>query len=238
VSYSGLELKNVHHAFETWSLTVNVRFEKGSLNGVLGASGAGKSTLLSLVAGFETVKSGEIRFDNRTITHLAPKDRPVAMIFQEHNLFPHLTAFQNVLLGLNPRLKANPSDRISVNSALANVGLYGKENRLPKSLSGGERQRVVIARVLVMRRPVLLLDEPFTALGPALREEMLMLIKELSLQHGLTVLLVSHSPDDLSRFAQKTAFIHAGKMLCYAPTETVLNNSGISAINDYLKFRH
>ena len=237
MSYSGLTLNKVLHNFQNWSFQITIQFKKGSLNGILGASGAGKSTLLSLIAGFEPIHTGEIFFDDIPITHLPPKDRPVSMIFQEHNLFPHLTAFQNTLLGLSPGLKADDTQKEQIYKALDRVGLKDKENRLPKTLSGGERQRVVIARILVMRRPVLLLDEPFTALGPALREEMLMLIKELSIENNLTVLLVSHSPEDLIRFAEKTAFIHDGKLLCFTPTKEVLEGSEIPEIRNYLQFR-
>ncbi len=235
--FSGLELVNVNHSRGDWTLSVNLHLEKGSLNGLLGASGAGKSTLLSLIAGFEGVTSGQILFEGHEISHLPPKDRPVSIIFQEHNLFPHLSAFQNALLGLNPRLKATSMERQKVCSALAKVGLQGKEERLPKNLSGGERQRVAIARSLVMRRPVLLLDEPFTALGPALREEMLELVKSLSQEHNLTVLLVSHAPDEILRFADKTVFLHDGQVLTYAPTQQVLEQSTIPAIANYLKYR-
>src|SRR5690606_13784007 len=127
---------------------------------------------------------------------LAPARRPVSMVFQENNLFAHLSVEANVGLGRSPALKLAADDRRQVSEALARTGLSGKEKRLPAELSGGERQRVALSRALVRERPVLLLDEPFASLGPALRREMLDLVRDLQAERGMTILMVSHHPDD------------------------------------------
>src|SRR5690606_10209232 len=124
-------------------------------------SGAGKTTLLNLVAGFEKPESGRILIGGRDVTLLGPAQRPVSMVFQENNLFAHLSVEKNVGLGRSPSLRLKEADRAAIHDALARTGLSGKQKRLPSELSGGERQRVALARVLVRDRPVLLLDEPF-----------------------------------------------------------------------------
>ncbi|MCY3675407.1 MAG: ATP-binding cassette domain-containing protein [Paracoccaceae bacterium] len=236
MSFSGLELAAVEFEQGEWDLNVSLKLPRGTLNGLIGASGAGKSTLLSLIAGFQTVHSGIIKFNDETITRLPPSKRPISILFQEHNLFSHLTAFQNVLLGINPSLKVTDTTEQEVYSALDQVGLKSKEHRNPKNLSGGERQRVAIARTLVMKRPVLLLDEPFTALGPALRAEMLNLVKDLSLEKGLTLLMVSHTPEDLVGFAENSAFMDQGRIIYFKPTRELLDGKNLPEITRYLKF--
>src|SRR5262249_51735110 len=160
---------------------------RGECLAIIGPSGAGKTTLLSLLAGFEHAEGGLILIEGRDVTRLGPAERPVSMVFQEHNLFAHLTVAANVGLGIHPGLRLAADDRARVSAALAQVGLAGMESRLPSQLSGGERQRVALARTLVRNRPVLLLDEPFVALGPALRRDMLDLVNALRAARGLTV---------------------------------------------------
>ena len=169
---TGLELSGVRFGYGDWQVTYDLAVPSGSFAALLGASGAGKSTLLSLVAGFERPTAGAIGVQGKDVTNLAPAERPVTTLFQEHNLFPHLTALQNIGLGIDPSLRLTSTQKSDISAALERVGLAGMEARLPRELSGGERQRVAIARSLVRQRPLLLLDEPFAALGPALRRDM------------------------------------------------------------------
>lgn len=189
----------------------------GSITAIMGPSGSGKSTLLNLVAGFEDPQSGILRIGGKAMNRLAPADRPVSMIFQENNLFAHLDVEKNVGLGRSPALKLSQEDRQAVAEALAAVGLAGKERRLPRELSGGERQRVAIARALVRNRPVLLLDEPFASLGPALRVEMLDEIRDLHARQKMTVLFVTHHPDDAERLADRVLFLEDGRVAAQGP---------------------
>ena len=180
---------------------------------LLGPSGSGKTTLLNLIAGFEPPASGHIELDGLDVTVSPPGMRPVTMVFQDHNLFAHLDVKTNVGLGISPALKLTTADRERIATALGRVGLTGFEHRLPGQLSGGERQRVAIARALVRDKPVLLLDEPFAALGPALRREMLDLVAEIHREKAMTVLIVTHQPDDARHAATHTAFVHRGHVL-------------------------
>lgn len=218
----GLEMQGVCAAVGGFAVRYELSVAAGDCTALIGPSGAGKSTLLSLVAGFEHVNSGRILFNGAEIQDLAPERRPVASLFQEHNLFPHLTVFENVGLGIDPGLRLNGAGRDAVHAALARVGLAGKEKRRPGALSGGERQRAALARALVRERPLLLLDEPFAALGPALRHAMLDLLDSIRREHGRSVLLVSHHPEDARRIAERTAFVQDGQIRAEGPTEDLL----------------
>jgi thiamine transport system ATP-binding protein len=206
----------------------------GEILAIMGPSGSGKSTLLSLLAGFETPTAGTIRIGGEDVSMLAPAARPVSMIFQENNLFAHLDVAANVGLGRSPSLRLTTEDRVHVDQALARVGLAGKERRLPRELSGGERQRVALARVLVRDRPVLLLDEAFASLGPALRDEMLDLVGGLHASKGMTVLMVTHDPRDARRIAPHTAFLEDGRIAATGPTEDLFAATRSAAFGRYL----
>jgi thiamine transport system ATP-binding protein len=204
----------------------DVEIPGGAITAVMGPSGSGKSTLLDLVAGFRHPDSGEIRIAGADVTGLPPDRRPVSMIFQENNLFAHLDVARNVGLGRSPSLRLTAQDHAAVASALGRTGLAGKERRLPRELSGGERQRVALARALVRDRPVLLMDEPFASLGPALRDDMLDLVCALQAECGLTVVLVTHHPDDARRAASHIVFVEDGRVAASGATPDFFGPSG------------
>jgi thiamine transport system ATP-binding protein len=195
-----------------------------STTALIGPSGSGKTTLLNLIAGFLTPQGGEIRAMGTTLNAMPPDRRPVSMVFQDHNLFPHLTAGQNVALGLSATARPD-ANHPQVLEALSNVGLAGKAERYPGKLSGGERQRVAIARCLLRDRQILLLDEPFAALGPALRQNMLALIGRLRDERDLTIILVTHSPTDAAALADRVAYLDAGRVIVSGPTQDILSDT-------------
>ncbi|HVZ00038.1 MAG TPA: thiamine ABC transporter ATP-binding protein [Dongiaceae bacterium] len=220
-----LEIEGLAFTYEDLVMRFDLAVDAGECVGVVGPSGAGKSTLLALIGGFETPLAGSIKVDGRDITHLPPAERPVTSLFQDFNLFPHLSAADNVGLGRDPGLRLTADDRAQVAWALGEVGLAGFEARLPGQLSGGERQRVALARSLIRNRPLLLLDEPFAALGPALRAEMLELVDRLRRAQGMTVLLVTHDPNEAARIAARTAFVSEGRVVMFGRTPDVLGSS-------------
>jgi len=234
VTAPGLELRDVRFGYGPWQVAYDLVVESGTLTALIGASGAGKSTLLSLVAGFETPATGAILVDGADVTALPPAERPVTTLFQDHNLFPHLDILRNVGLGIDPSLRLKSEDTDACRQALAKVGLAGREDRLPQALSGGERQRAAIARALVMRRPLLLLDEPFAGLGPALRRDMLDLVDDLRRDTGMTVLMVSHEPRDALRIAGQAAFVHEGTILAQGPAHALLTDPPVPELAAYL----
>jgi thiamine transport system ATP-binding protein len=229
-----LEVQALTFRYEDMAMRFDLRAASGQALAVIGPSGAGKSTLLHLIAGFETAASGRVLIDGKDVTDLPPARRPLTMLFQDHNLFAHLDVAANVGLGIDPGLRLGQAECARVAEALAEVGIEGLGRRLPGQLSGGERQRAALARALVRRRPILLLDEPFAALGPALRREMLDLVDRLRRAASLTVVLVSHQPEDARRIAQRTAFVSDGRVLIEGPTADLLDEPPIPELAAYL----
>jgi thiamine transport system ATP-binding protein len=231
---TAIALDAVTYRYESMAMLFDLQVEAGTFLIVFGPSGAGKSTLLNLIAGFEPAASGTIRLFGQDVTGLPPNRRPVATLFQDHNLFPHLTAAQNVGLGIHPGLRLSAADRARADAALDQVGLSGFGPRRPAEMSGGERQRVGLARCLVLDRPILLLDEPFAALGPAQRREMTELVDALRRDRGLTVLLVSHQLDHRPSGGAEAAFVEDGRIAAIGPAATLLHDPPLPAIADYL----
>jgi thiamine transport system ATP-binding protein len=224
VAVPHLEVKDLAFRYEDMAMQFDLMVERAAFLSIVGPSGAGKSTLLSLIGGFEQPLSGQVLVDGKDITPLAPAERPCTTLFQDHNLFAHLSVERNVALGVDPTLGLTEAQQAEVRQSLADVGLAGLEHRLPGQLSGGERQRAAIARCLVRHRPILLLDEPFAAVGPGLRREMLDLVKGLQARLGLTVIMVTHDPGDARHAGGRTAFVQAGRVVLVDDTERVLGS--------------
>jgi thiamine transport system ATP-binding protein len=229
-----LQVAGVTFRYEDMHMAFDLAVAAGEFVAVMGPSGAGKSTLLSLIAGFEQPLSGRILWAGEDITGLKPADRPLSVLFQDNNLFAHLDVQTNAALGLSPSAKLNPEETELVREALKRVGLAGFEARLPGELSGGERQRAALARMLVRRKPLLLLDEPFAALGPAMKKEMIALVQDLQNEHGFTILLVTHEPADAMAAASHTAFIHNGRILAKRKTDELFKARDIPELRAYL----
>lgn len=188
------------------------------LTAIIGPSGGGKSTFLSAIAGFLAPVSGAILWDDSPLLGIAPGARPISMLFQDNNLFPHLTVAQNLGLGLDPGLRLSVSQKEAITKMLDAVDLSGLAGRKPAALSGGQQSRVALARVLLAARPLVLLDEPFAALGPALKADMLTLVRDKFIADGQTVLMVTHDPEDARRFAQHVIVVADGT--AHEPVET------------------
>lgn len=215
-----------------FSLTADLLFESG-LTAVIGPSGGGKSTLLSAIAGFLLPVSGAVHWNGADLAGKPPGDRPISMLFQDNNLFPHLSVAQNVGLGVQPSLKLNAAQWVAVHKMLAAVDLEGFGDRRPAALSGGQQSRVALARVLIAARPVVLLDEPFAALGPALKAEMLTLVRDTLVRQGKTVLMVTHDPDDARRFADAVCVVASGVANPPRPVDEAFSDPS-AALQEYL----
>ena len=230
----------------TLQMEFNLEVNAGEILSIIGPSGSGKTTLLNLIAGFIKPSSGQILINDKDISQLDIPLRPVTTVFQENNLFPHLDVFTNVALGIQPSLKLNESEKQQIHQALESVGLAMLSKRLPKELSGGQRQRVALARALVRKHSILLLDEPLAALGPAMREEIIDLLKDLVEKELMCALLISHQTEDALKASKRTAFINEGKVLVIDDSQTLFRrfdksseiNSAISSklpeIRNYL----
>jgi len=208
-----LRLDGISLGFDDFTLAVDLDLPKGGRLAVLGASGGGKSTLLSVIAGFLAPDRGRVWIDGADVTDAPVPARPLSMLFQEGNLFPHLSAFDNVALGLRPDLRLDEETRSRVEEALLQVGLAGVSRRRPGDLSGGQRSRVALARMLLRNKPLALLDEPFAALDPGLRVEMMALVAELCDVTGLTLVMVSHDLRDAERLCDALILMQDGHIV-------------------------
>ena len=227
-------LDDVRFHYGDMAMRFDLAVSKGEMAVVFGPSGAGKSTLLNLIAGFEQPAGGRIALDGRDAADMRPAQRPVTSLFQDHNLFAHLSAAKNVGLGIHPGLKLTADDRQRVAEALASVGLEDYGNRMPGTLSGGERQRIALARSLVSDRPILLLDEPFAALGPAQRHDLADLVHRLHTERQLTVLMVSHMPDEAAHLPIRGLFVADGEIRADRSIGELLADDAPKAVREYL----
>lgn len=219
-----LTLDGLQLVQDGFRLSADLSVSTGARVAVMGPSGAGKSTLLAAIAGFLPPQAGRLLWQGQDIGGLAPGLRPLSILFQDGNLFPHLSVARNLGLGLRPDLRLSADQHDAVASALARVGLAGMAARKPGSLSGGQQARVALARALLQDRPLLLLDEPFAALGPALKAEMLELVADILNQTGATLLMVTHDPRDAVALTPQTILVADGTAHPPAPTAALLAN--------------
>jgi thiamine transport system ATP-binding protein len=229
-----LTFENVVYETGTFRLDANLTIKDGARVGLIGPSGAGKSTLLDLATGFRKPQQGRILWNGRDITQMPPSKRPFAMLFQDHNLFPHLSVGRNLGLALNPQGgKSTWAERVQIEDALSNVGLGGYIDRKPGTLSGGQQSRAALARVMLQDKPALCLDEPFAALGPAMRRDMQDLVQTLVTKTGAMAILVSHDPIEAARFADQFIVVADGKAAAPQNAAEVLQ-SPPEALKSYL----
>lgn len=213
-----LHLDGIRVVQEGFTLAADWEVGAGARVAVIGPSGSGKSTLLSVIAGFIRPVAGRVTWQGRDLADVPPGERPLSILFQDQNLFPHLTVAQNLGLGLRPDLRLSADDAARVEEALRRVGLAGYGGRKPGQLSGGQIGRAALARALLRARPLLLLDEPFAALGPALKAEMLDLVQEVAQEAAATVLMVTHDPKDALTLGGQTILVARG--VAQPPAET------------------
>ena len=209
---------------------LDLTVESGSLTALLGPSGSGKTTAMKLVAGLITPDAGDIRLDDASIRDLAPERRGVAMVFQNPLLFPHLTVAGNVGFGLRMRGLAPDQIAASVAAMLDRVRLTGLGDRKAGQLSGGQAQRAALARALILRPKVLLLDEPLSSLDPALRDEMRTLVRDLQRETGITTLVVTHDQAEAVALADSVALLLDGRLAQVGPAETFYQRPATQAV--------
>lgn len=220
-----LRLEGIDLRLGAFQLQADLSLEPGQRLAVMGESGSGKSTLLSLISGFQRPDAGRVLIGGRDVTRSAVAERPLSILFQDGNLFPHLSVFDNVALGIEPSLKLGGQDQARVAEALNRVGLDGMGARKPAALSGGQQSRVALARMLLRDQPLALLDEPFAALDPGLRREMLSLLQELCEATGLTLVMVSHDLRDTERLCDRLLMLEAGRIALDASMAEVLKDA-------------
>lgn len=209
-----IEIRNLAKSFGNVKAVddISLDIESGEFITLLGPSGSGKTTVLRMIAGFEDPDAGSIKLNGEDITHLPPFDRDVNTVFQDYALFPHMSVQENVEYGLRTRKVPKAERAKQALGAIASVKLEETVNRLPHQLSGGQRQRIALARALVLRPRVLLLDEPLGALDRQLREEMQVELKKIQRDAGITFVFVTHDQEEAMRMSDRIVVFNSGRI--------------------------
>jgi len=205
-----IKFSQVNYHYQQQPFHFDLQIAQGSVVAILGPSGAGKSTLLNLLAGFIAPTTGDISINETSILQQAPHQRAISILFQDNNLFTHLSAYDNIALGLHPGLKLSVQQKQRLQIVSQQVEVEDLLTRLPAQLSGGQQQRIALARCFVQDKPILLLDEPFSALDPVLRVAMLERVKSLAELQNVTVLMVTHHISDAQAVASDFIFVDQG----------------------------
>lgn len=222
-----LEVKNISKKYEDKYAIKDVSFslEKGKFLCLLGPSGSGKSTILHSIGGF-IKHEGEIILDGKSIKNLSPEDRDVSTVFQSFGLFPHMNVLKNVMYGLKfkEKDKSKKEKEAEAREVLRIVGLNGYEKRYPSELSGGEKQRVALARSLVVRPKILLMDEPLSALDAKLRSEMQFEIRRIQREFNITTIFVTHDQKEAFVMADEIIIINQGELVAKGAPQGIYNH--------------
>jgi putative spermidine/putrescine transport system ATP-binding protein len=236
ISKSGVSIKGLNKSFDQIQAVVDLDLEipQGEFFSMLGPSGSGKTTVLRILAGFETASSGKVFLEGEDVTELAPFDRDVNTVFQDYALFPHMSIQKNVEYGLRAR-KIPAAERSKLASeAIESVKLTHLADRLPHQLSGGQRQRIALARALVLRPKVLLLDEPLGALDKQLREEMQVELKKIQREAGVTFIFVTHDQEEAMRMSDRIAVFNQGRIEQIGSPREVYENPASAFVASFL----
>ena len=208
-----LELNALRFSYGEDDYQFDLSVDSHSTTAIMGKSGSGKSTLLNLIAGFLTPDSGDLKWQQSQLLYLPADQRPITTLFQQHNLFPHLNIRQNLALGINPTLKLTAEQDLQLKKSLEAVDMAGMENQSARTLSGGEQQRVALARCLLRQKPILLMDEPFSALDEATRVSMQALTRDTIKNNKLCAIMVTHNHDDAIALEASTYTLVDGRLL-------------------------
>lgn len=208
-----IKIKNLSRDWKEFKIRdINLEVDKGEYFVILGPSGSGKTMLLELIAGVWDPESGNIQLNNQDVTYLPPEKRGVGFVYQDYMLFPHKTVFENIAFGLKIRKLDKEKIKTQVNEIMDLFGISRLADRMPRTLSGGEKQRTALARALIIRPPVLLMDEPLSALDKNTKDE---LIKELKVVHNsfdTTIIHVTHNFDEAIALGDRIAIMKDGKI--------------------------
>ena len=231
-----IQIKNVAKTFGSYQALydINLEISDQEFMVLLGASGCGKTTLLRIVAGLETATTGEVWIGGRRVDHLPPKDRGIAMVFQNYAVFPHLTVFENIGFGL--RMQKLPNDEVTrrVERTATLMHIEQLLKRYSGELSGGQRQRVAVARALAMEPDVILMDEPLSNLDALLRLEMRAELKGVLAESKTTAIYVTHDQVEAMSLADRISVMHQGKIVQAATPIEVYRNPAAEFVAGFI----
>ena len=226
-----LKLEHVKKTYDGVTILkdINLEIEDGEIVSILGPSGCGKTTLLNLILGLTDADDGKITFNNEDITEVPMEKRGFNIVFQDYALFPNLTVYKNIVYGL--RNKAQISTKEEVDELIRLLGLEKHLNKRIDQLSGGQKQRVALARTLVMKPKILLLDEPLSALDGVIKESIKEKIKTIAKEFHLTTIIVTHDPEEALTLSDHVMIINDGSISQYGKPEEIVK----SPENDFVK---
>lgn len=219
-----LELNNVVKKYDGVTILddISIKIGKGEIVSILGPSGSGKTTLLNLILGITNVDSGTIVYNNTDITNMPMEKRGFNIVFQDYALFPNLNAYENIVYGL--RNNPNISTKEDVEDFIKLLGLKKHLDKNIEQLSGGQKQRVALARTMVMKPKILLLDEPLSALDGVIKESIKDKIKEIAREYELTTIIVTHDPEEALTLSDKVLIINDGKISQFGEPSDIINH--------------
>ncbi|MBO5470723.1 MAG: ABC transporter ATP-binding protein [Lachnospiraceae bacterium] len=230
-----LELKHVKKVYDGKVIIkdISLEIEKGEIVSILGPSGSGKTTLLNLILGIAPADQGSIWFDGEEITNVAMEKRGFNIVFQDYALFPNLNAYDNIVYGL--RNKPGISTKEEVQEFIHLLGLEEHLDKKIHQLSGGQKQRVALARTMVMKPKILLLDEPLSALDGVIKESIKSKIKEIAREFSLTTIIVTHDPEEALTLSDKVLIINDGVISQYGTPAEIIQEPQNEFVQNFIR---
>lgn len=229
-----LKLQNIKKSYDDNVILDNINLEinDGEIVSILGPSGSGKTTLLNLILGLTDADSGKIEFNNKDLTNVPMEKRGFNIVFQDYALFPNLNAYDNITYGL----KNNPniSTKEEVDELIHLLGLEPHLDKKIEMLSGGQKQRVALARTLVMKPDILLLDEPLSALDGVIKESIKEKIKTIAKELHLTTIIVTHDPEEALTLSDRVLIINEGEISQYGKPEEIIHRPNNNFVKDFI----
>ena len=229
-----LELKNIVKSFGGNVILddISLNIEEGEIVSILGPSGSGKTTLLNLILGITDIDKGSLVYNGRDLTRVPMEQRGFNIVFQDYALFPNLNAYQNITYGL--KNKPGISSKEEVEELIDLLGLREHLTKKIEQLSGGQKQRVALARTMVMKPKILLLDEPLSALDGVIKESIKDRIKTIAREYYLTTIIVTHDPEEALTLSDRVLIINKGKISQYGKPEEIINRPDNSFIREFI----
>ena len=229
-----LELKKIRKSYEGIEVlkNINLKIEKGEIVSILGPSGCGKTTLLNLILGLTQVSEGRIIFDGEDITQMPMEKRGFNIVFQDYALFPNLNVYKNITYGL--KNKPNISTTKEVQDLINLLGLGKHLTKKIEELSGGQKQRTALARTLVMKPKILLLDEPLSALDGVIKESIKQKIKEIARDFKLTTIIVTHDPEEALTLSDKVLIVNEGQISQFGTPEEIIKKPANDFVSEFI----
>ena len=229
-----LEISGIKKSFDGTTVLDDISLEIGDsqIVSILGSSGGGKTTLLNIILGLLQPDSGKIVFDGADITNTPMERRGFNIVFQDYALFPNLTAYKNIVYGL--RNYPDRSSKEEIESLIDLLDLRDHLNKKIDQLSGGQKQRVALARTMVMKPKILLLDEPLSALDGVIKESIKEKIVTIAKEFNLTTIIVTHDPEEALTISDKVLILNKGKIEQYAAPAEIIKNPTSQFVNDFI----